>query len=103
MDKNSKVYLSGPITGTLDYKQRFKKLQREFWGMGFGFVMNPAEVISHTPVDKMSRSDIMNVCYALMASCDTIYLMEGWRASQGCREELAYAKAHGMKIEEETE
>ena len=92
------MYLSGPITGTADYKRRFKKLQREFWGMGFGFVMNPAEVLSHTPIDKMSRSDIMNVCYALMASCDTIYLMDGWRASQGCREELAYAKAHGMEI-----
>ena len=98
MNKDSKVYLSGPITGTVDYKQRFKKLQREFWNMGFGFVMNPAEVLSHTPVDKMSRSDIMNVCYALMASCDTICLMKGWKASQGCREELAYARAHGMEV-----
>ena len=101
MDRNSKVYLSGPITGTVDYKERFKRVQRELWSQGFGFVMNPAEVISHTPFSQMTRTEIMTVCYALMASCDTIYLLDGWRASQGCREELAYAKARGMEIEEE--
>lgn len=100
MTKDSKVYLSGPITGTIDYKERFKKTQRELWNMGCGFVINPAEVISHTPFSQMTRTEIMTVCYALMASCDTIYMMDGWRASQGCREELAYAKAHGMEVVE---
>lgn len=100
MDKDSRVYLSGPITGTVDYKKRFKRKQRELWDMGCGFVINPAEVISHTPFSQMTRTEIMTVCYALMASCDTIYMMDGWRASQGCREELAYAKAHGMEVVE---
>jgi len=100
MDKDSKVYLSGPITGVVDYKERFKRAQRELWSQGFGFVMNPAEVISHTPFSQMRREEIMTICYALMASCDTIYLLKGWRASQGCREELAYAKAHGMEVVE---
>lgn len=98
MDRNSKVYLSGPITGVVDYKKHFKDVQRELWNQGFGFVMNPAEVISHTPFSQMRREEIMTICYALMASCDTIYLLDGWRASQGCREELAYAKAHGMEV-----
>jgi nucleoside 2-deoxyribosyltransferase len=100
MNKDSKVYLSGPITGVVDYKERFKETQRELWNMGCGFVMNPAEVMNHTPVDKMSRSEIMTICYALMQACDTIYLMDGWRTSQGCREELAWAKAHGMEVVE---
>ena len=100
MTKDSKVYLSGPITGVVDYKKHFKDAQRELWNQGLGFVMNPAEVISHTPFSQMRREEIMTVCYALMASCDTIYLLDGWRTSQGCREELAYAKAHGMEVVE---
>lgn len=98
MNQSSRVYLSGPITGTTDYKKRFKEKQRELWSMGIGFVMNPAEVMSHAPVDKMKRSDIMNICYSLMAACDTVLMMNGCDRSQGCREELAYAKAHGMEI-----
>ena len=98
MDKDSRVYLSGPITGVVDYKERFKRTQRELWDMGCGFVMNPAEVLSHAPISQMTREEIMTICYALMASCDTIYLLDGWRASDGCWEELVYAKMHGMEV-----
>lgn len=102
MDRNSKVYLSGPISGTADYKERFKKKQRELWDMGISSVMNPAEIISHCPYG-MTYKDIMDICYVLMSKCDTLYLMKGWRASNGCRLEKAFAEAHGMKIEEDRE
>lgn len=102
MNKDSKVYLSGPISGTADFKKRFKDAQRELWNMGIAWVVNPAEVISHMP-HGMPYKDIMDMCYVMESKCDTLYLMKGWRASNGCRLEEAYAKAHGLKIEEETE
>lgn len=102
MDKNSKVYLSGPISGTADFKKRFKDAQRDLWNMGIAWVVNPAEVISHMP-HGMPYKDIMDMCYVMESKCDTVYLLKGWRGSNGCRLEEAYARAHGMKIEEETE
>ena len=93
MNGSSKVYLSGPITGTVDYKERFKAKQRELWGLGIAWVMNPAEVMSHMPCSIQYR-EIMNICYSMMAACDTIYLMKGWRQSSGCRIEVAYARSH---------
>lgn len=97
MDKDSKVYLSGPITGTVDYKERFKRVQRELWNQGFSWVVNPAEIISHYPMG-MTYDQIMGQCYSMMSLCDTILLLPGWRASQGCRAEESYARAHGMEI-----
>lgn len=99
MDKNSRVYLSGPITGVSDYKDKFKRTQRELWQQGFAWVVNPAEIIQHYPRG-MSYEQIMSQCYSMMSMCDTILLLPGWRASEGCRREEAYARAHGMKIEE---
>ena len=102
MNQSSRVYLSGPISGTTDYKKRFKEAQRQLGAMGINFVVNPAEVISHMPYG-MAYKDIMDMCYVMESKCDTLYLMKGWRASNGCKLEEAYAKAHGLKIEEETE
>lgn len=99
MNKDDRVYLSGPITGVVDYKERFKRAQRELWSQGFDWVINPAEVIQHLP-RRMTYEQIMAQCYSMMSMCDTILLLPGWRASEGCRREEAYAKAHGMKIEE---
>lgn len=100
MDRNSKVYLSGPITGVVDYKERFKRVQRELWNQGFSWVVNPAEIIQHYPRALMTYDQIMSQCYSMMSICDTILLLPGWRRSEGCKRELRYAEAHGMNIEE---
>lgn len=99
MNKDNRVYLSGPITGVPDYKERFKKAQRELWAQGFSWVINPAEVISHLPYG-MEYRQIMDVCYCLMSKCDTVVFLPEWQRSTGCQMELRYAQAHGMKIEE---
>ena len=97
MNRDSKVYLSGPITGIPDYKKKFKEKQKELWRQGFGWVVNPAEVNSHMPFG-MTHAQYMDMSYAMMSTCDTIILMKGWKASEGCRAEEAYARAHGMEV-----
>ena len=45
-----KIYLSGPITGTDDYTERFQKAEKELTRSGFS-VVNPASVNSMLPED----------------------------------------------------
>ena len=97
MTKDSRVYLSGPITGTVDYKKRFKRKQRELWDSGHDWVVNPAEVNSHMPLG-MTHEEYMYMSYAMMSLCNTIILLRGWEASEGCRKEKAWAEAHGMEV-----
>lgn len=99
MDRNSKVYLFGPITGVPGYKKKFKNAQRELWDQGIAWIINPVEIISHYPMG-MTYEQIMSQCYSMMSLCDTVVLLPGWRKSEGCKKELRYAEAHGMRIEE---
>lgn len=84
-----KVYISGPITGTDDYLDRFTKAQREIesWGQD---VINPAPLGSILP-EKASHEDFMHICYALLDLADCIYMMTGWESSKGAKMEMEYA------------
>ena len=44
------VYISGPITGTDDYMERFKEAEAKLREAGYDPV-NPAEINSHLPED----------------------------------------------------
>lgn len=97
MERTSRIYISGPITGRPDYKNRFKRKQRELWNSGHNWVVNPAEVNSHMP-HRMTHEEYMTMCYAMMSLCNTIILLRGWETSEGCRKEKAWAEAHGMEV-----
>lgn len=90
-----KLYLSGAITGTDDYMDRFsmaeKSLEVEHT------IINPAKVNAQLPSD-INYEDYMKMSFCMLDMCDGIYLLKGWEKSCGSNRELGYAMAKGKII-----
>lgn len=91
-----KVYISGAITGTNDYMERFAKAEEQLANDGF-VVVNPAKVNAQLP-DSTSYEEYMNMSFCMLEMCDAIYMLKGWITSCGSNRELGYAMAKDMVI-----
>ena len=91
-----RVYLSGAITGTDDYMERFAKAQMLLQNEGYS-VINPALVNSNMPSDT-TYEEYMKMSFTMLSMCDAIYMLEGWQKSCGANREYGYAYANNMNI-----
>lgn len=91
-----RVYISGAITGTDDYMERFAKAEKELTEQGY-LVVNPAKVNAQLPEDT-DYEDYMKMSFCMLDMCDSIYMLLGWSVSCGANRELGYAMAKGMVI-----
>ena len=91
-----RVYLSGAITGTDDYMERFAKAQMLLQNEGHS-VINPALVNSNMPSDT-TYEEYMKMSFTMLSMCDAIYMLEGWQKSCGANREYGYAYANDMII-----
>lgn len=91
-----KVYISGQITGTDDYMERFAKAEKELTEKGYSAI-NPAKVNAQLPEDT-TYEEYMKMCFCMLDMCDSIYMMQGWKKSYGANREYGYALAKGMII-----
>ena len=91
-----KIYISGAITGTDDFMERFsiaqKKLERDEHD-----VVNPALVNSNLP-KSTTYSEYMDMSICMLKMCDAIYLLEGWESSRGANLEIIFAMLNDKKI-----
>ena len=99
-----KIYISGPITGTDDYMERFAKAESILTEAGFS-VVNPAKVNAEMPKDT-TYSEYMEMSMTMESICEAVYFLEGWQYSSGAMTEFEYAYEHkkiilfeGVKIE----
>lgn len=86
-----RIYLSGAISGTNDYMERFAKVEkmvREEYPKAE--VLNPAKVNSNLPKD-FTHKEYMEISFLEIDFCDAVYLMEGWQNSKGACMEYGYA------------
>lgn len=95
-----RIYLSGPITGTDDYMERFNQAQEKMEKKGWE-VINPAVFGATLP--GMTWTELMEVDIALIKNCDAIYMMKGWENSIGASEEHYLAQERKIKIIYESE
>lgn len=91
-----KIYISGAITGTDDYMERFAKAEKELTERGYS-VVNPAKVNAQLPEDT-SYEEYMNMCFCMLDMCDVIYMLDGWEKSCGANREYGYAFGNDMMI-----
>ena len=91
-----RIYISGPITGVLDYKEKFdaaeKKLKTEYPN---------AEIINPTMIvlpESCKHEDYMRIDFMLLDLADAIYMLEGWEWSKGACMEYGYAVAKDKMI-----
>lgn len=91
-----KIYISGPITGTVGYMERFKKIEDRMTASGI-VAINPARVNAQLP-ETLTHAEYMKTSIAMLDMCEAIYMMEGWQQSKGCTIEFEYAYEHGISI-----
>lgn len=84
-----KVYISGAITGTTDYLDRFEKAEKELTEKGY-VVINPAKVNAMMPVET-TYEEYMKMSMTMLDMCDYIYMLKGWQQSRGANREYGYA------------
>ena len=98
------IYISGKITGTDDYKDRFLKAEQKLISKGFN-VLNPVKVGKllerHLAPKIPTWVEYMKQDIKAMMSADCIYMLKGYRESKGARLELFLAKILKYEIYEE--
>ena len=91
-----KIYISGAITGTDDFMERFAKAEKELTEQGYS-VVNPAKVNAQLPEDT-TYEEYMKMSFCMLDMCEAIYMLRGFEKSCGANRELGYALAKDMII-----
>jgi hypothetical protein len=95
-----RIYISGAITGTVNYMERFEAAEKELTEQGYT-VINPAKVNAQLPAGSTTYEDYMRMSLFLMDMCDVLYQLDGWEYSKGANRELGYALGKDMTIFQE--
>lgn len=94
-----RIYISGPITGTKDYKERFARAEKALTEIGY-VVINPARVNAQLP-EGTTHEEYMRTSLLMLDMCDAVFMLDGWQDSKGCNIEFKYAceKKHAIFFE----
>ena len=87
-----KVYLSGKITGDVNYKVKFAEKEKQLSELGYQ-VFNPALF-----PDMFTWDQFLDIDLKILSFCDAIYLMKGWESSKGANMEYREALRLGIKV-----
>lgn len=96
MKERKKLYISGPITDTDGYMEKFEKAQAYLEGLGYS-VINPAKVNGMLPEDT-TYQEYMNMSLAMMTMADGVYMLTGWQQFKGATLEHTWAVTMGLAI-----
>lgn len=91
-----RVYISGPITGTEDYMERFAAAEKHLTECGYK-VVNPAKIGAQMPPDT-TYEGYMSMSLRELDRCEKICMLPGWEKSLGANREYGYALARKMPI-----
>ncbi len=98
IDKQRKIYISGPMTGMPDYNfPAFHEAARYFAKNCSGWeVMNPAENFGGRT--DLSRETYLRADIKMLAECDAIAMLTGWENSRGAKLEYLIACELGLLV-----
>lgn len=95
MGRKMTVYISGKITGTTDYMERFAAAEKKLKAAGYQ-VINPARVTAQLP--ELTHAQYMEICLAMLRVSDAYFLLDGWISSKGAIEEVLHAARMGIRL-----
>lgn len=82
------IYLSGPITGHINYQVVFANYERYLVEQGY-------EVMNHAKLDDPKNPPPWHECIirdlGFVVNCDIVALLPGWHESHGARIEVLFA------------
>jgi hypothetical protein len=88
-----KIYIAGPMTGLPDYNRPSFNAEASRLNDEGHCVLNPAVLPSG-----LTQHEYMDICMAMVRSAEVVYLLKGWRNSEGAVSELTLAKKLGKII-----
>ena len=90
-----RIYISGPITNVIDYKEKFARAEQNLKAK-----YPDAEIINPTVLDKLplTYDEYMELDLRLLGMCEGIYMLEGWEDSKGANREYGYALAKDLIV-----
>ncbi len=92
---NSRIYIAGPMSGLPELNfPAFHAAAVKYRARG-ATVLNPAEI---NPDPGTQWEDAMRADIALLVTCDTIVMLDGWTQSRGATLEHHIAVALGMVV-----
>jgi hypothetical protein len=91
-----KIYISGAVTGTDDYLERFANAEEQLKAQGFE-VINPAKINALLPCST-SYGEYMAISRTLHGFCDCVFMLNDWQKSRGAKQEFAWAVLDEKKI-----
>jgi hypothetical protein len=102
--KKRKIYIAGPMTGLPGYNYaKFNAWAEHFRLCGWD-VANPAEIgakfgtADEINADKRLLEAVMAAEIEELATCDAVFLLNGWQRSRGSRKELEAALSRDLEI-----
>lgn len=92
-----KIYISGPISDSPDYKKKFNDAYnhlKELYGSDIA-IIDPTALPdpAHLVWKEYMKQDIMH-----LLTCDTIYMLKGWTKSKGALLEYHIAEALSFNL-----
>ena len=94
-----RIYISGPITNVLDYKEKFARAEQDLKAKyPDGEIINPS-VIATLP---LTYDEYMEIDLRLLDMCGAIYMLNGWELSKGSCIEYGYAIAKELNVLKES-
>lgn len=94
---SKRIYIAGPMSGLPEFNYpAFNAVAVELRAQGY-HVENPAE---NPAPHCQSWLGYMRLAVAQLITCDTVYMLPGWRDSRGARIEHALAKDMGLDVVE---
>ena len=99
--KKKVIYVSGKITGTSEYGDRFSAVEDKLIAEGYE-VLNPVRtgkwLERYLEPEKPTWVQYMKHAIAAMMQADYIYMMSGWNQSKGARLERFLARVLNYNI-----
>lgn len=94
-----KLYISGAITNNPDYEVQFL-LTKEKLSSEYNAIINPVEISYEVnkKINSPNYYDYMRADIKELIECDAIYMMKGWKSSNGAKLEHEIAKVLNLKI-----
>ena len=86
--KRLRIYISGPMSGKGNYLNDFLQATQTIRSAGH-IPVNPAAL--ETVYPDADREEYLKFDLALLAACDAVYFLPGWRESCGANREYGYA------------
>ena len=93
-----KIYISGAISNTNDFMERFAKAEKELTEQGYTLRNSLRSMVNAQLPEDTSYEEYMKICFCMLDICEAIFMIQGWSKSCGANRELGYAMAKDMII-----